>query len=74
MHLTLKKEATKPICGNLLKQQVRFDRFVQIYSADRPHQALDMNTQARCTCAPRLLAGAYRISNIPSTFRNEGGQ
>lgn len=28
MHLTLKKEATRPASTNFLKQQERFDRFV----------------------------------------------
>lgn len=40
MHLTLKKEATKPAAFNLLQQQERFDRFIQVYNNERPHQAL----------------------------------
>jgi putative transposase len=40
MHLTLKKEATKPPSYNFLQQQVRFDDFIQVYNNDRPHQAL----------------------------------
>ena len=40
MHLTLKKEATKPASFNLLQQQERFDAFVEIYNNERPHQAL----------------------------------
>ena len=42
MHLTLKKEATKPAAGNLLKQQERFDAFVEEYNHERPHQAIGM--------------------------------
>lgn len=42
MHLTLKKEATKPAGANLLQQQEKFDAFVEQYNADRPHQALGM--------------------------------
>jgi putative transposase len=42
MHLTLKKEATKPAAKNFLQQQAKFDRFMQGYNHDRPHQALDM--------------------------------
>lgn len=42
MHLTLKKEATKPPGANFLQQQEKFDRFIQDYNFDRPHQALDM--------------------------------
>jgi transposase InsO family protein len=40
MHLTLKKEATRPASFNLLQQQERFDRFVEVYNHQRPHQAL----------------------------------
>lgn len=40
MHLTLKKEATKPASFNFLQQQVRFDDFMDIYNNERPHQAL----------------------------------
>jgi putative transposase len=40
MHLTLKKEATKPASFNFLQQQERFDRFVKVYNNERPHQAL----------------------------------
>ncbi len=40
MHLTLKKEATKPASPNFLQQQERFDRFVGVYNNERPHQAL----------------------------------
>ena len=42
MHLTLKKETTKPPRQNLLQQQGRFDDFQDEYNTDRPHQALDM--------------------------------
>lgn len=40
MHLTLKKEATKPVSYNFLQQQARFDDFVDVYNNERPHQAL----------------------------------
>lgn len=42
MHLTLKKEATKPASFNFLQQQGRFDDFIEQYNNDRPHQALNM--------------------------------
>lgn len=42
MHLTLKKEATKPAGENLLQQQETFDAFVEEFNTERPHQALDM--------------------------------
>lgn len=40
MHLTLKKEATKPPAYNFLQQQDRFDQFIEVYNNERPHQAL----------------------------------
>ena len=46
MHLTLKKEATKPAAENFLVQQGRFDNFIEYYNQDRPHQALGMQTPA----------------------------
>lgn len=41
MHLTLKKEATKPPAYNLLQQQERFEQFIEGYNHERPHQALN---------------------------------
>jgi transposase InsO family protein len=38
MHLTLKKEATKPAAKNLLQQQAKFDHFIDYYNRERPHQ------------------------------------
>ncbi|HEX4049789.1 MAG TPA: IS481 family transposase [Steroidobacteraceae bacterium] len=55
MHLTLKKEATKPACKNLLQQQARFDRFIEQYNQERPHQAIGM----------RYPAELYRPSSTP---------
>jgi putative transposase len=46
MHLTLKKEATKPAAANVLQQQARFDAFVTRYNEERPHQALQMKVPA----------------------------
>ena len=42
MHLTLKKEATRPAGANILQQQARFDTFVEEFNAERPHEALHM--------------------------------
>jgi putative transposase len=55
MHLTLKKEATKPAGKNFLQQQARFDEFTRVYNFQRPHQALDM----------RYPAELYRPSTRP---------
>src|SRR5207344_3074120 len=46
MHLTLKREATKPAAPNVLQQQARFDDFVARFNTDRPHQALGMKVPA----------------------------
>jgi putative transposase len=46
MHLTLKKEATKPAAENFLMQQARFDDFIDYYNTERPHQALNMQMPA----------------------------
>jgi putative transposase len=46
MHLTLKREATKPAALNVLQQQARFDAFVTQFNQERPHQALGMKTPA----------------------------
>ena len=42
MHLTLKKETTKPAANNFLQQQEKFDRFIECYNQERPHQAINM--------------------------------
>src|SRR5438270_6859358 len=55
MHLTLKKETTKPAAPNLLQQQAKFDSFIQEFNFERPHQALDMKCPAE----------VYRPSNRP---------
>src|ERR1700677_2066853 len=42
MHLTLKKEATRPAAKNFLQQQGKFDQFIDYFNHQRPHQALAM--------------------------------
>jgi putative transposase len=46
MHLTLKKEATKPAAQNFLQQQAKFDEFRAGFNDERPHQALGMKYPA----------------------------
>src|SRR5499427_5357781 len=46
MHLTLKKETTKPAAANFLQQQARFDDFIEVFNQERPHEALDMKCPA----------------------------
>ncbi|HEY6255024.1 MAG TPA: IS481 family transposase [Xanthobacteraceae bacterium] len=46
MHLTLKKEATRPPGMNSLQQQDRFDAFLHEFNSERPHEALAMKCPA----------------------------
>jgi transposase InsO family protein len=58
MHLTLKREATRPPGLNCLQQQARFDDFVQEFNTERPHQAIAMKCPADLyTASPRLYQG-----------------
>jgi len=58
MHLTLKKEATRPAGLNCLQQQARFDAFVSEFNTERPHEALDMKCPAEAySASPRPYSG-----------------
>jgi transposase InsO family protein len=46
MHRTLKQETTRPPGMNILQQQDRFNRFVNEFYVERPHEALDMKMPA----------------------------
>jgi transposase InsO family protein len=46
MHLTLKKEATRPAGKNILQQQAKFDDFLEEFNHQRPHEALAMKCPA----------------------------
>ncbi len=46
MHLTLKKEATRPAGANFLQQQAKFDAFTAEFNKERPHEALGMKVPA----------------------------
>jgi hypothetical protein len=46
MHLTLKKEATRPASANILQQQAKFDDFIEEFNSERPHEALSMKCRA----------------------------
>lgn len=62
MHLTLKKEATKPPTFKFLQQQSRFDDFIEGFNHDRPHQALNMKYPGeRYTRSARI----YRVPEEP---------
>ena len=62
MHLTLKKEATKPASFNFLQQQSRFDDFQTIYNNERPHQALGGQYPAEVYTPS---ARSYRVAEEP---------
>src|SRR5499427_6644298 len=58
MHLTLKKEATRPPGLNSLQQQAKFDDFVHEFNQHRPHVALGMKYPAEIyTPSPRPYDG-----------------
>ncbi len=58
MHLTLKKEATRPAGENILQQQAKFDTFLEEFNSERPHEALGMKCPAEVYLAsPRPYAG-----------------
>jgi transposase InsO family protein len=58
MHLTLKREATRPAGMNSLQQQAKFDAFLQEFNGERPHEALGMKCPAEIyTPSPRAYNG-----------------
>ncbi|MCP4652803.1 MAG: transposase [Candidatus Omnitrophica bacterium] len=62
MHLTLKKEATKPPGENLLQQQEKFDKFIVEFNNQRPHQALAMKYPNELyKSSPRPYKGIGRL-------------
>jgi hypothetical protein len=59
MHLTLKKEATKPAKFNHLQQQEKFDEFID---NKRPHQALNMKYPGEIyQPSPKVYQGLQEI-------------
>ncbi len=63
MHLTLKKEATRPPGMNSLQQQGRFDAFVSEFNTERPHEALAMKTPGNVYVAsPRPYRGLPELT------------
>src|ERR1700681_1134301 len=56
--LTLKKEATKPAAANFLQQQARFEKFIEVFNNERPHEALEMKCPAEVyQLSPRPYCG-----------------
>jgi len=62
MHLTLKKEATRPAGKNMLQQQARFEEFISEFNQERPHEALKMKTPSDIyTASERPYTGLPEI-------------
>jgi hypothetical protein len=58
MHLTLKKETTRPPGMNSLQQHSRLHSFIQEFNTERPHEALGMRPPAEIyTPSSRLYHG-----------------
>ena len=63
MHLTLKKEATKPPGKNFLQQQAKFDYFIHDYNQERPLFFFNFSwTSEIYTPSPRLYTGLPELS------------
>ena len=63
MHLTLKKEATRPPGMNRLQQQARFDDFMSEFNTERPHEALGMKCPAEIySASPRPYNGLPELT------------
>jgi putative transposase len=63
MHLTLKKETTKPPGMNFLQQQAKFDAFIEEFNNDRPHEALTMKYPGEVyTPSPRSYHGLPEVN------------
>src|SRR5262245_3197364 len=68
MHLTLKREATRPPGMNSRQQQARFDDFVHEFNTERPHEAIAMKCPAELYTPQGVPIRACRTSNTPSTI------
>ena len=63
MHLTLKRETTRPPGSNSLQQQDRFDAFVHEFNTERPHEALGMKCPVELyTASPRRYDGLPELT------------
>lgn len=63
MHLTLKRETTRPPGINSLQQQARFDDFLKEFNTERPHEALAMKCPAEVYApSPRPYRGLPELS------------
>ena len=75
MHLTLKKEPTKPATANFLPQQTRFDKFIEVFNKEQPHEALDMKCPAYVYAASaRPYQGLPDIASSSHAYRIGDGK
>jgi putative transposase len=66
MHLVLKQETTRPPGHNFLQQQERFDRFMDVYNNERPHEALGQRPPASLyTRSERTLPKKLSVPEYP---------
>ncbi len=66
MHRTLKFETTRPPRSNLLQQQERFDKFVEEFNNERPHEALGMKPPRKVyKPSPRKLPSVLDEPDYP---------
>jgi hypothetical protein len=70
MHRTLKAEATRPARRTAELQQRAFNAFRQVYNAERPHEALEMQTPtSRYQRSPREIPSRLPRLTYPETFQ-----
>lgn len=79
MHLTLKRETTRPAAANLLAQQEKFDKFVYEFNYVRPHESLNMLTPSEVFKKPEniydenlLYEKFYRCCDYTRTVNHKG--
>ena len=65
MHLTLKKEATKPAAANVLQQQARFDAFVAQYNREAAASSLGDESARRPLRAVNTSVSRPGGSDLP---------
>jgi transposase InsO family protein len=69
MHRTLKAETARPPERDMASQQVRFDAWQTEFNADRPHEALAMETPGSFyTVSPRLMPSMLPEPEYPGHF------
>lgn len=69
MHLTLKKETTRPPGKNILQQQAKFEDFIDQYNNERPHEALNMKYPGEVYVKSKKIYKGLPELNYPSHDR-----